>query len=156
MEESLSFNGTQQLQCFNIFIINDSDVEGTETFNISVVHDHALGLSTGQILIDPNTAVFTILDDDNDTSAIVPAATSIGPTSIPLPQNDLQTILLAVLVPTPILVVLIIVVGAAIVYLRIRRRLDSKFTLQSELPSEGLSVYAGWFCIPMSSFALPS
>jgi len=55
----------QQLQCFNIFIMNDSDVEGTETFNISVVHDHALGLSTGQILIDPNTAVITILDDDN-------------------------------------------------------------------------------------------
>lgn len=65
MEESLSFNGTQQLQCFNIFITNDSDVEGTETFNISVVHDHALSFSTGQILIDPNTAVFTILDDDN-------------------------------------------------------------------------------------------
>ena len=65
MEESLSFNGTQQLQCFNIFIMNDSDVEGTETFNISVVHDHALSFSTGQILIDPNTAVFTILDNDN-------------------------------------------------------------------------------------------
>lgn len=73
-----------------------------------------------------------------------------------MPQNDLQTILLAVLVPTAVLVVLIIVVGVAIVYLRIRRRLDSKFTLQSELPSEGLSVYAGWFCIPMSSFALTS
>ena len=65
MEESLSFNGTQQRQCFNIFIMNDSDVEGTETFNISVVHDHALSFSTGQILIDPNTAVFTILDNDN-------------------------------------------------------------------------------------------
>jgi len=68
-----------------------------------------------------------------------------------MPQNDLQTILLAILVPTAVLVVLIIVVGVGIVYLRMRRRLDSKFTHQRELPSgKDMNVYAGWFCSPMS------
>ena len=61
-EKPLSFNGMQQLQCFNVSIIDDSDVEGTETFNISVVHGRALSVSTNQILIDPNTAVLYILD----------------------------------------------------------------------------------------------
>ena len=68
-----------------------------------------------------------------------------------MPQNDLQIILLAILVPTAVLVVLIIVVVVAIMYLRMRRRLDSKFTPQRELPSDkDISVHAGWFCSPMS------
>jgi len=36
-------------------------------------------------------------------------------------------------------------------YLRMRRRLDSKFTPQRGLPSgKDMNVYAGWFCSPMS------
>jgi len=133
-----------------------------EPSNISIELEFNLSIkpvngTAGQILIDPNTAVITILDDDNDTSAITTSATTIGPTSLPMPQNDLQTILLAILVPTAVLIVLIIAVGVAIMCLKVRRKLNSKFTPQMELPSEeDINVYAGWFCIPMSSFALTS
>ena len=53
------------VQCFDVVITNDNFAEGTETFSLILKQDPLLG-STG-VVIEPNVAEITILDDSSDT-----------------------------------------------------------------------------------------
>ena len=54
-----------RIQCFDVVITDDNLAEGTETFSLILKQDPSLG-SSG-ILIEPNVAEITILDDNSDT-----------------------------------------------------------------------------------------
>jgi hypothetical protein len=56
----LTFGSGVSRLCINVSVIEDSEVEGTEVFEVS------LGTEDDAVLIQPNTTLVVILDDDGE------------------------------------------------------------------------------------------
>ena len=63
VETTLRFAGNQDRACVAVPIVNDGEVEGDETFYISLSEDPNNPLDS-RISLNPNRATVTIIDDD--------------------------------------------------------------------------------------------